>query len=274
MVQLRDQVLQPGAVNRLAATLDRAAEPAVKGSLLPCLWHWLYFLPEATTSSLADDGHAKKGDFLPPVPLPRRMWAGSRIEYLSPLCIGDDARRESTITNIQSKSSGDNAMIFVSVQHQIFVDDRLAIREEQDIVYRNPAVTNAKAAKTRPETLTPEWCEPVRADAVLLFRYSALTFNAHRIHIDREYAMQEEGYPGLVVHGPLTATMLLDLMARENSDIDVRTLEIRAQKPLFDTQEFRLAGRRDGDGAILWADACAGATAMKIWVNRTDSENG
>ena len=226
------------------------------------------------TSSLANDGHAKKGDFLPPVPLPRRMWAGSRIEYRSPLCIGDDARRESTIVNIQHKSSGDDAKIFVTLQHEIFVDDRLAIREEQDIVYRNPVVASAKAATSRPETLTPEWRESVHPDAVLLFRYSALTFNAHRIHIDREYAMQEEGYPGLVVHGPLTATLLLNLMARERSGIDVRTLEIRAQRPLFDTQEFQLAGRRDGEGAILWAVGAAGETAMKIGVNRTDSENG
>jgi 3-methylfumaryl-CoA hydratase len=226
------------------------------------------------TSSLAKDGHAKKGNFLPPVPLPRRMWAGSRIEYLSPLCVGDDARRESTIMDVQHKSSGDNAMIFVTVQHDIFVDDRLAIREEQDIVYRNPSVASKKAAKTRLETLTPEWRESVRPDAVLLFRYSALTFNAHRIHIDREYAMKEEGYPGLVVHGPLTATLLLNLMVAERTGVDVRTLEIRAQRPLFDTQEFRLAGRRDGDGAILWADDDAGATAMKIWVNRTDSKSG
>jgi 3-methylfumaryl-CoA hydratase len=226
------------------------------------------------TSSLANDGHAKKGDFLPPVPLPRRMWAGSRIEYFSPLCIGDDARRESTIVDVQHKSSGDDAKIFVTLKHEFYVDERLAIREEQDIVYRNPAAVSAKAALTKSEILTPEWSQSARPGAVLLFRYSALTFNAHRIHIDREYAMQEEGYPGLVVHGPLTATLLLNLMTEERTDIDVRTLEIRAQKPLFDTHEFRLAGKRDGDGAILWAADDAGSTAMKIWVNRTDSKKG
>ncbi len=188
----------------LAATLDRtAAIPTEPGSALPGLFNWLYFLKFAPMSEIGPDGHPKRGGFLPPVELPRRMWAGSRCRFHAPLRIGDEAEKISTIRKVETKAGKAGVMVFVTVHHAISVGGVTAIEEEQDIVYMGIPETFRLPA---PVDLPPcEWSETVPVDPVMLFRFSAVTFNGHRIHYDRTYAKDVEKYPGLVVHGPLQA---------------------------------------------------------------------
>jgi len=256
----RDDVVTAAPVAALAATLDHAPARHAEGDPLPPLWHWLYFLPMARRSQIGSDGHPVRGGFLPPVPLPRRMWAGSRLTFHRPLTIGEAIQRQSTIADVQHKRGRSGDLVFVVVRHDVHGGDRLAITEEQQIVYRGAGETPSKpaggAAAPPPVATTPragDWTRVVHPDPVLLFRYSALTFNGHRIHYDRPYATGEEGYPGLVVHGPLLATLLLGSLHTANPDIQVARFEFRAQRPLFDTADFVVAGARDGDGFALWA---------------------
>ncbi len=197
----------------LSATLDRDDPPPAEGEAIPPLWHWLYFLPRPRASALGPDGHARRGDFLPPVPLPRRMWAGSRLQFLAPLRAGQALQRQSLIDDVRLKQGRAGPLVFVQVRHQIEAEGRLAIVEHHDIVYRGlpaagaPAEPAAQGAADAPAAATPPapeaaWRRRVEPDDVLLFRYSALTFNSHRIHYDRRYVTQVEGYPGLIVHGP------------------------------------------------------------------------
>ena len=192
----------------LSATLDRDDALPKPGDALPPLWHWLYFLPVHQQSELGPDGHAKLGGFLPPVPLPRRMWAGTRVEFHHPLRVGDSITRESRIVNVEHKQGRTGSLVFVLVRHEIRNAAGVALTDEHDIVYRDsprpgdPAPPPAPAAPA-----DPTWERTVHPDDVLLFRYSALTFNGHRIHYDRRYVTEVEGYPGLVVHGPLQATL-------------------------------------------------------------------
>ena len=182
------------------------------------LGHWLYFLPEARESDLGPDGHPARGGFLPPVALPRRMWAGGRVDFLSPIPLGAEMTRRSTIIDIVDKSGSSGPMTFVVVRHEISLQGRLAVREEQDIVYRGASGQDAPAAADGASASAEryDFRRCVAPGPVELFRYSALTFNGHRIHYDRDYATGAEGYPGLVVHGPLIATMLVDtLLAME-----------------------------------------------------------
>ena len=241
----------------LAATLDRAAERPEPGTPLPPLWHWLYFLPLHRRSEIGADGHAARGGFLPPVPLPRRMWAGSRIAFHAPLRIADAVRRVSVIADVAEKSGRSGKLVFVAVRHDIFRagHDAPAITEHHDIVYRDAPLPGERAPAPQAAPRDAAWERQWRADEVLMFRYSALTFNGHRIHYDRPYATGVEGYPGLVVHGPLIATLLLDLLRDERPEANVATFRFRALRPTFDINPFFVCGRpaEEGRGAALWA---------------------
>lgn len=245
-----------------AATLDRSPEPLTIGSPLPPLWHWFYFLPRAPQASLNSDGHPPRGGFMPPVTAPRRMFAGSRLQFHRLLTIGQPARREGVIRSITQKTGRSGTLTFVVVGYQFFQGDHLCIEEEQDIVYREfgPAI-----AAPQPIELPPlpaeAWSHVVTPDPRLLFRFSALTFNAHRIHYDRPYTTQEEGYPGLVVHGPLTALLLLELV-RQHSTRAIATFSFRGQAPIFDLAPFRLVGVPSGERVELEAQGPDGKTAL------------
>jgi 3-methylfumaryl-CoA hydratase len=241
----------PVPLAALAATLD--IEPPA--GTLPPLWHWLYFLPIHRRSELGPDGHPHRGGFLPPVPLPRRMWAGGRLEFHLPLRSGDRITRTSKIVDVQFKEGRTGPLVFVLVRHEISNAEGVAVTEEHDIVYRGPAPASPKS----PAPADAVWEQTVHPDDVLLFRYSALTFNGHRIHYDRRYATEVEGYPGLVVHGPLIATLLAGMVKSP-----MARFEFRAISPLFDTAPFRICGRPEDDGQTirLWAKDDTGALAM------------
>ena len=240
----------------LAATLDRPAARPAAGTPLPALWHWLYFLPLYRQSDVGPDGHAERGGFLPPVPLPRRMWAGSQFEFSRPLCVGDAVTRRSSIVDVTEKLGRSGPLVFVKVRHEIHRDDEPspALIEFHDLVYRDAPTAGASAP---PPTMAPKtwsWERKINPDPVLLFRYSALTFNGHRIHYDRRYVTEVEGYPGLVVHGPLIATLLLDLLRREMPEADVSRFQFKAIRPLFDLEAFSVYGRSsEGNTVQLWA---------------------
>ncbi|WP_299364000.1 MaoC family dehydratase N-terminal domain-containing protein [uncultured Paracoccus sp.] len=258
----RDEILRPFPADAMAATLDRD-ERHPDGTALPALWHWLYFLPIHKLSDSGRDGHAAKGNFLPPVPLPRRMWAGSRFSFRSPLRIGTAARRVSSITSVRPKEGRSGALCFVTVQHDLFDGDTHCIAEEHDIVYREEPAAGAPAPAPQPAPETSDFTRAVHPDPVLLMRYSALTFNGHRIHYDRPYATGVEGYGGLVVHGPLLATLLMDLLRRQMPDAEVATFAFRALATIIDTEDFTVHGARQDDGSMrLWVRRHDGALAM------------
>jgi 3-methylfumaryl-CoA hydratase len=241
----------------LSATLDREAERPPAGTALPALWHWLYFLPLYRQSEVGADGHAKRGGFLPPVPLPRRMWAGSQFEFREPLRIGDQVTRTSTIADVTEKHGRTGPLVFVKVRHDIRRNDStaIALTEFHDIVYRELAKPDDVAPPPKAAPTDAAWERRIDPDDVLLFRYSALTFNGHRIHYDRRYVTEVEGYPGLVVHGPLIATLLLDLLRRELPEAEVARFEFRAVRPTFDIHHFHVCGQPEADGKTfhLWA---------------------
>ena len=251
----------------LSATLDRDDEAPLPGSPLPPLWHWLYFLPQVRQSGIGPDGHPRRGGFLPPVPLPRRMWAGGRLQWEAdnPLTLGDTLRRISRIESVTHKAGRSGDLVFVLVRHEIFNERGLALTEEQDIVYRpaaqpgDPAPAPTQAAQDAP------WQRALAPDPVLLFRYSALTFNGHRIHYDRQYATEVECYPGLVVHGPLLATLLLDLLRRHLPAARVQRFEFKALRPTFDLHPFRVHGAPadGGRSARLWSSDHEGWLTMQ-----------
>ena len=248
----------------LAATLDRDPLSVEAGKVLPPLWHWCFLLEAARQSSLGGDGHPQRGDFLPPVALPRRMWAGSEIEFHRPLIIGHRANKKSRISDITQKQGKSGELVFVTVEHEIDQGGQLCLSERQTIVFREAAQTNKGANKPLPETTAPresDFSVLWKADPTLLFRYSAATFNAHRIHYDRDYAVQKENYPGLLVHAPLLATLLLEqLHLHIGSDLTLDRLDFRAQAPVYDLTPFRLCGKQSVKNEYqLWV---AGDTAL------------
>lgn len=250
----------------LTATLDRDDPDVAMLDVPPC-WHWLYFLPVHQQSEIGVDGHAKRGGFLPPVPLPRRMWAGSQLEFLAPLREGQRLKRVSTIADLNVKQGRSGTLVFVKVKHEIYADDTLAIVDYHDIVYRDMPAADAPVPAPVPAPEGAQWQHRITPDPVLLFRYSALTFNGHRIHYDRSYVTQEEGYPGLIVHGPLIATLLLDLLRRELPDARVRRFSFKAVSPIFDINTFTVCGRHDNDHQVsLWACTETGHLAMQAHV--------
>jgi 3-methylfumaryl-CoA hydratase len=247
----------------LAATLDWAGaaqgdlRPAA-GAVLPYLWHWLYFLPLYPQSEIGADGHAKRGGFLPPVALPRRMWAGSDFAFHAPLRIGDALRRTSTIADIQEKTGRSGSLVFVKVRHEIGHQGaaQAALTEHHNIVYRAaPQAGDPPPPAPVAAPSASDWQRQVVPSDVLLFRYSALTFNGHRIHYDRKYVTEVEGYPGLVVHGPLIATLLLDLLRRHLPQAQLAGFVFKAVRPTFDTHAFSVHGQAaaDGKSVHLWA---------------------
>jgi 3-methylfumaryl-CoA hydratase len=247
-----------------AATLDRDDPAPLPGDPLPPGAHWLYFLPAARQSRLGPDGHALRGAFLPPVALPRRMWAGGRLVFHDALRVGDRAERLSTIREVSPREGRSGKLCFVKVEHRIESTRGLALVEEHDIVYREAARAGAArpAAAPGPPGEAP-WRRTLVPDDALLFRYSALTFNAHRIHYDRRYVTEVEGYPGLVVHGPLQAALLLDLIRRERPEVRLREFAFRALAPLFDGAPLTLNGRPgDASSAELWTAGPDGFPAM------------
>jgi len=242
-------------VAALAATLDRDDGQPLPGTDLPPLWHWLYFLPLAPQHEIGPDGHPKRGGFLPPVPLPRRMWAGGRLAFHQPLRVGEAITRDSRITDVSVKHGRSGSLVFVTVQHLICNAAGLAITEEHDIVYRDAPAPGAPTPITTPQAAPAgeTFSRLITPDPVLLFRYSALTFNGHRIHYDRPYVTGVEGYPGLIVHGPLIATLLLDLLRREMPGARVKRFDFKALRPVFDIHPFTVCGHHDGSGRVaLW----------------------
>jgi 3-methylfumaryl-CoA hydratase len=228
----------------LSATLDWPSERPPDGTPLPALWHWLYFLPLHRQSDIGPDGHARRGGFLPPVPLPRRMWAGSQFLLHQPLRVGDALARTSTIADVTEKSGRTGPLVFVKVRHEIRRqnEEAIAITEFHDIVYREAPRPDDVPPPPTPAPAVAAWERKWSPDQVLLFRYSALTFNGHRIHYDRRYVTEVEGYPGLIVHGPLIATLLLDLLRHEMPDAELARYEFRAVRPTFDINHFFVCG--------------------------------
>jgi 3-methylfumaryl-CoA hydratase len=233
---------------------------------LPPLWHWLYFLPIAQQSEIGPDGHPKRGGFLPPVPLPRRMWAGSDFEFRSPIHIGDALARTSTIVDVTEKSGRTGRLVFVKVRHEVRREGEtaVALNEHHNIVYRDLPSPSDVAPPPLAAPSNAAWSRNVVADDVLLFRYSALTFNGHRIHYDRQYVTQTEGYPGLIVHGPLIATLLLDLLRRQLPSATVTRFEFKAVRPTFDIHPFSVHGQPSSDGKTvrLWGQDHEGWLTM------------
>ena len=247
----------------MAATLDLACVPRA-GEALPPGWQWLFFNPVERRSALGSDGHPRPGGFLPPIVSARRMWAGSRVRYLADLPIEAQATRRSRILKIENKTGKRGSLWFVTVQHVISCDGTARISEEQDIVYRESVASAAEssAAAQRHQDV-PEWSRTVEPDATLLFRYSALTFNGHRIHYDLPYAREQEGYPDLVVQGPLTATMLQQLALDHGAGRALARFDFRGVTPLFVGRAFQLEGRQTADGTLaLWARGPDGELAM------------
>jgi 3-methylfumaryl-CoA hydratase len=250
----------------LAALLDRPGDGLVAGSSLPSGWHWLYFHEPTRASDLGPDGHERRGDFLPPVPLPRRMWAGGRIRFGNALRLESEATRCSTIRAVQRKEGRSGPLVFVTVGHEVSDDAGVAIQEEQDLVYRSaPArgVDGPAPASAPP----PSDAQPVgtfATDPVGLFRFSALTFNGHRIHYDHPFATDTEGYPGVVVHGPLLALLLLDAACARValSDTVIATFSYRALAPVFCGETVTISMREAavGGGSLeLWASTERGS---------------
>lgn len=267
--------LTPAALARFRATLDQPTASAADDQLAPQGIHWCLCLPDAPTALLGPDGHPLRDEtpdsFMPPIPLPRRMWAASEMQFHAPIRSGAQIRRVSTIASIKEKNGASGPLVFVEVAHENFADDQLAIQEKQTIVYREAAPATApSSANDRPAPVVADtldltdwqWHREIQPSAPLLFRYSALTFNSHRIHYDLPYARDEEGYAGLVVHGPLTATLLLDLAQRQLGLNSLKRFQMRAQSPAFVDQPIHLVGREDGAGG--WTLAALGPDGRTI----------
>ncbi|MDB3993146.1 MaoC family dehydratase N-terminal domain-containing protein [Gammaproteobacteria bacterium] len=264
-----DVTLAP--LNAMAATLDKKFQRFQVGDQIPALWHWAYFLHPAPQKKLAKDGHPERGDFLPPIPLPRRMWAGSRLHFISPIHAGDHLSRKSTIKNITIKEGKSGLLAFVNVLHEISTPSGTLLSEEHDIVYREkPSSDNSTSPRnTVAAPISSDFSARINPDPVFLFRYSALTFNGHRIHYDREYARLEEGYPGLIVHGPLLATLLIGTFAEHNPSAEIKKFEFRATNPVFDTNSFEVCGMNpNSDGeASVWIKNHNGNLCMQAQIS-------
>lgn len=251
--EIREDILVPSKVSQWAAVLDKTPQRGDQ-STLPPLAHWIFFTPQASQTELGIDGHPELGGFLPPVSLPRRMWAGGRLVFRRELSVNQLVSRETTIKNIQVKEGRQGSLVFLTLLHRIGDAEGCAIEEEQDLVYRARSAETGNVATAGPiyDEPTPEWEESITPNETLLFRYSALTFNAHRIHYDLPYAQEQEGYASLVVQGPLTATLLMDCATRWLKQLPVQ-FSFRGVSPLFVNQPITLCAQRDGHTLSLWA---------------------
>jgi 3-methylfumaryl-CoA hydratase len=255
-------ILTPRLAQELSATLGGREDLPEAGAPAPCAVHWCLGPAIAAAARIGVDGHPARGGFLPPVPLPRRMWAAGSLRFHDRFLVGDTVERQTRIADVVMKHGRTGTLCFVTLEHEIFSPRGVAISERQDVVYRElappPAGAKPPSAYAGP---APEWRQEMRADPVLLFRYSAMTFNSHRIHYDRDYAMQQEFYTGLVVHGPLQATLLL-VFAAGILGRHPETFSFRGVNPLFDFQGFTLAARREGEGLGLWVQNEEGVQTM------------
>jgi 3-methylfumaryl-CoA hydratase len=252
-------------VKGLRATLfQEVGEPHV-GDAAPITVHWCLAQPVAPMAMIGPDGHPERGGgFLPPVPLPRRMWAGGELEFIDPLGVGDEAKRTSRISDVTVKTGSTGTLCFVAVEHVITTSRGIAIRERQDIVYRDPGGAPAPApAKAPPPPPVAGHRETHVSDPVLLFRYSALTFNGHRIHYDRDHVTKVEGYPGLVFHGPLQASLIVELAAKLHNGQPPKKLAYRGVQPLFEGTEFSVNANDKDGGMELWVANAEGQPTMK-----------
>lgn len=252
MIGEQHDVFHADPLNRLAATLNQDRFFQTDDALPPA-GHWLFFLPIVRLDASGADGHAQQGM----IDLPRRMWAGGRLQFLAPLRVGAAGRKTSQVVATNEKQGKSGRLVFVTLRHEIHTPDGLALVEEQDLVYREAGAHTPPAEKPAPAEA--QFSHTVYPDPVLLFRYSALTFNSHRIHYDVDYCRTVEGYPGLVVHGPLIATLLLDQLA-EHALLD---FSFRAVSPLFSGQPFSVHSRFDDGRALVWALNAAGGLAMQ-----------
>jgi 3-methylfumaryl-CoA hydratase len=263
MKQSAEDIVAAWPVAALAAVLDRRDPEPRPGDAIPPGWHWLYFLETTPASELGTDGHPKRGGFLPPVTLPRRMWAGGRLEFRRALRVGETIRRDSEIVSVEPKQGRRGSLVFVTVRHTVLASGEVAVQEEHDIVYREASRPGDVPPTGKPAPQAAAWRRELTADAAMLFRFSALIFNAHRIHYDLDYCRNVGGYPGLIVHGPLQTLLLLDLCRRQESR-GVRSLEYRALHPVFHFERFTANGNPSPDktSAELWTANAAGSYAM------------
>jgi 3-methylfumaryl-CoA hydratase len=256
-------------VKGLRATLFQEIGEPKTGDTAPFTTHWCLAQPVFPMSMLGPDGHPTRGGFLPPVPLPRRMWAGGELEFVDPLRVGDDTTRSSRISDVTMKTGSTGVLCFVSVEHVVTTPRGVAIRERQDIVYRDvSAAPSAAPAKAPPPAPVAKHRESHMADPVLLFRYSALTFNGHRIHYDRDYVTKVEGYPGLIFHGPLQAALIVELAAKLHHGQPPRKFSYRGVQPLFEGSEFSVNANETDGGFELWTANAEGQPTMKgtaVW---------
>jgi 3-methylfumaryl-CoA hydratase len=250
-------------VKGLRATLFQEVGEPRDGDAAPFTVHWCLAQPVFPMSMLGPDGHPTRGGFLPPVPLPRRMWAGGELEFLDPLRVGDEATRTSRISDVTVKTGSTGTLCFVAVDHVVTTPRGTAIRERQDIVYREMGGAAASAPKAAPPPPVAKHREAHVSDAVLLFRYSALTFNGHRIHYDRDYVTKVEGYPGLIFHGPLQAAFIVELAAKLHHGQPPKKLTYRGVQPLFEGSEFSVNANESGAGLELWIANAEGQPTMK-----------
>jgi 3-methylfumaryl-CoA hydratase len=265
--------ITPGAIRRLAATLDRDPAALQRGGELPESWYAILFGPVAPQSALGLDGHPKTGDFLPPLHGARRVFGGRRTRFVKPLKIGDTVARLSTVTGVEEKSGRSGPLTLVTVTHAISGPSGLAITEEQDIVYRAAVEAGAAAPqrKAAQAAEAPAWSNVVELDTALVFRYSALTFNAHRIHYDLPYTREVEGYPALLMNGGLTALLLIET-ARPHLPRPVAGYAARALSPIFVGQRISFNGRLAADSAQLWASGPDGGLAYQVELMLADAE--
>jgi len=250
-------------VKGLRATLFQEIGEPKPGDAAPFTVHWCLAQPVFPMSLLGRDGHPTRGGFLPPVPLPRRMWAGGELQFFDTLRVGDEQRRNSRIADVTVKKGSSGTLCFVSVEHEVTTQRGVAIRERQDIVYREMGGNQPAPAKAVSPPPSAKHRETHMADAVLLFRYSALTFNGHRIHYDRDYVTKIEGYPGLIFHGPLQAAFIVELAAKLHDGKPPKKLSYRGVQPLFEGAEFSVNANDHGEAMEVWTANAAGEPTMK-----------
>ena len=248
-------ILDPARVNALDIALGGGGSFA-RGDALPLLDHWLHFWEVKPPGELGEDGHPAKGGFLPPIPLPRRMWAGGRLSFYHPLILGDAVEKTSTIVSITEKSGSSGPLVFVTLRHEYADENGVAVSEEQDLVYREAAAKMQPLTEASPPP-DATWQETINPDTVLLFRYSALTMNGHRIHYDRPYASDAEYYPRLVIHGPLQAKLMMRLSSRGISE-PVKRFSFRGQSPAYEGMPLHIGGNADDDGGEFWTQQGSG----------------
>lgn len=264
--QVCEACISVETANLMNATLSRDATFQA-GEPLPPAWHWLYFHEAVRGDELGSDGHASLGGFLPPVPLPRRMWAGGKIDFIAPILLGEMAVKRSTVQEITPKQGRSGQLCFVSVAHEIRVAGEQRLSETQTLVYREASPSSGAAqSKAQPAPADADFSRSYQPDPIMLFRYSALTFNGHRIHYDIDYCRKVEGYPGLIIHGPLTATLLLDLFQQQYPRQVISQFDYRGLSPLFSPNPFAVHGKANG---TAWASDHEGGLAMSATISRT-----